>query len=80
MKKEKKFPKKAKLISVGGLYRIVPIKGFSAIISLPVLRKIRVNLPDIDWSDTWSFELKFSFDRVYRGYAEYQQIDTIKIL
>ena len=74
------FPKKAKLISDGGFYIILPIKEFVQQIHYPILRRIQVNQPELDYSEMWKFNLKFNFYRVYRGYAEYKQYDAVKII
>lgn len=76
---KQKFPKKAKLISDGGLYKIVNITGFKTEIHYPRMCKIRITTTEIDWNETMSFTLKFRFDRVYKGYAEYRQYDCIKL-
>jgi hypothetical protein len=76
---KKMFPKKAKLITDGGFYRIIKIDGFSAKITVPMMRKISLNTPETDWSDIWKFNLIFVFNKVRKGYAEYIQIDCIKV-
>jgi hypothetical protein len=75
----KKFPNKAKLITDGGFYKIIPIDRQDMKITIPTMRKIKINTPDIDFTDTFNFVLKFAFRRVYKGYAEYVQYDLIKI-
>ena len=66
-------------MSDGGLYRIIPIKDFSAVINLPITRRLTFSIPEMFYEEEMKFLLKFQFDRVYRGYAEYKQFDFIKI-
>ena len=79
MKKKVNFPKKAKLIADGGFYRIEKIDSFVLKINTYVMRRISISTPELDYSELWKFHLTFSFDRVYKGYAEYRQIDCIKV-
>ena len=77
--KKKKFPKKAKLISSGGFYIIIPLKQFVAKLDIPIIRKIKINQPELDHIESLYFSLEFIFERVYRGYAEYRQVNEIKL-
>ena len=77
--KKKKFPKKAKLISDGGLYRVIEIKQFSQVINFPIMRQLLISTPEIFLEEEIKFLLKFRFVRVHRGYAEYGQFDFIKL-
>lgn len=77
--KTKEFPKKAKLISDGGLYRIIDIEGFTEKINFPIMRKIKISTPEIYYVEEMNFLLKFAFSQVRRGYAEYNQFDFIKL-
>ena len=78
-KRKKVFPKKAKLISDGGFYKIVPIKDFAAVIHVTVMRKITISTSLIFHDESMKFNLKFYLDRIKGGYAEYRQIDCIKL-
>ena len=79
MKKTVKFPKKAKLISDGGLYRIVEIKRFDMYIHFPIMRKLTLNIPEVFHEEEMKFLLKFKFSRVKGGYAEYNQFDFVRL-
>jgi hypothetical protein len=76
---KKKIPKRAKLIAAGGFYRFIPLESLVAQINVPVLRKISLTEPSIDYTETWHFTLVFSLQRVLKGYAEYRQVDCIKV-
>lgn len=76
---KKTLPKKAKLISAGGFYRIVPMNEFTQKFNLPITRRIRINQPDLDWKELFHFNLEFVFERIYKGYLEYRQVNEIKI-
>jgi len=73
-------PKRAKLISDGGLYRYLPIKEVVPTIHIPVMRRIKLRTPEIDHDETWKFELVYSLERVTNAFAEYRQIDAIKVI
>lgn len=75
----KKFPKKAKLISNGGLYRIIDIKEFRPRINFPIFRNITISDPEIYIEKEMKYLLKFCFDRVRGKYAEYTQIDFVEV-
>lgn len=75
----KKFPKKAKLIADGDFYTIIKLDKFLSQIHYPIMRKVQINTPELDLSETMHFMLSFNFLRVYKGYAEYRQVDAIKI-
>jgi len=83
MKKEikKKFPKKAKLITDGGFYRIIKIDGFVPKYTYPLLKKISLCTPETNVTDMMiSFTCEFSFSRVFGGYAEYRQYNVTSIV
>jgi hypothetical protein len=75
----KKFPKRAKLTSDGGFSSFIPIPELKAKIIIPVMRRISLSEPTIDYTEMWHFELHFSLQRVTKRYAEYRQIDSIKV-
>jgi len=77
MAKRKKFPKKAKLITDGGFYKIVKLDKPVLKIHFPLFQRFQITAPEINYSALMSFEAIFSFERVYRGYAEYRQVDVI---
>ena len=77
--KKKLFPKKAKLISEGGLYRIISIERFIPIIQLPIIRTLMISIPEFYYEEPMKFLLKFQFDKVVGNYAEYRQFDFIKL-
>jgi hypothetical protein len=81
MKKDilKEFPKKAKLISDGGLYRIIDIENFAAVINFPIMRRLTISTPEVFYEEDMKFLLKFQFLQVKKGYAEYKQIDFVKL-
>ncbi len=74
-------PNKAKLITDGGFYRYVHLKGGpSAKIVIPIMRKIKLAEPTIDYNETWHFQLVFVLQRVLKNHAEYRQVDSIKVV
>lgn len=75
----KKLPKKAKLMSDGGFYRFIPLTEFVRVINVPIIRKVALTEVGIDYSEKWHFNLVFSLERVLKGYAEYRQVDCIKV-
>lgn len=76
--KKNKFPRKAKLIS-NGFYKIISVKEYTPRIFLPILKEIKINTINLEENINFSRELVFQFDRVFRGYAEYRQIDVVKV-
>ena len=76
---KKVFPKKAKLISDGGLYRIIKLDKPVLRIDFPITRRVEVNQPDLYFVETWKFLLKFEFMGVKGGYAEFRQYETVRI-
>lgn len=70
---------KAKLIADGGFYQIIMIDKIVPKIDLPVMRKIKINTPEIDFSDIFIFSLKFAYRCTRKGYAEYYQYDAVRI-
>lgn len=72
-------PKRAKLIADGGFYQFVPLKELVVKMHVPVMRRIRLNEPSIDLDVTWRFDLVFSLSRVTKSYAEYRQVDSIRV-
>ena len=78
-KRMKKVPKRAKLIANGGFYQFIPLKELMMRINVPVMRRVSLSEPSIDYTENWHFELVFSLNRVLKGYAEYHQTDCIKV-
>lgn len=79
-KMKKKFPKKAKLIVYGGFYKIIKIKRFDLKISVMVWPKIELMMTDRTYEAPIKLELIFQFERVFGGYAEYKQINTVTLI
>lgn len=78
---KKPFPKKAKLITDGGFYRIMKIDGFVAKYTFPLMKRITLCTPETNALDmTVNFTCEFSFSRIYRGYAEYKQYNVTSIV
>lgn len=79
--KEKPFPKKAKLITGGGFYRIMKIDGFRPTYTFPLLKKVSLCTPETNVTDMMvTFTCEFSFSRIYRGYAEYKQYNVTSVV
>ena len=72
-------PKRAKLVASGGFYKFIPLDNLVAKLQFPVMRRIKLNEPAIDYDATWHFSLVFGLSRVTKTYAEYHQIDVIKV-
>lgn len=79
MKKKTPKPKRAKLIADGGFYQFVPLKELVARLQVPVMRRIKLNEPSISYETVWNFMLVFNLMRVTKSYAEYKQVDCLKI-
>lgn len=77
---KKKFPKKAKLITDGGFYRIIKLDRPVLRIAIPLMTKIQITQPEINTQVSLSFQAEFSFERVCGGYAEFRQVDVIQKL
>ena len=76
--KQKPFPKKAKLITDGGFYRIIKVGDFRPRIDIPLLKKIRLATPEtLDIDLELSIVIEFVFSRVFGGYAEYRQMNVV---
>lgn len=73
------FPKKARLVSFGGMYRIIDLERFVAKINIPIMRKVEISEPEIYEVDTWKFNLEFVFDGVEGRYAVYKQVNYVRI-
>lgn len=76
---KKQFPKRAKLIAAGGLYKFIPLEQLTAKIVIPVIRKMTLSEPFIDHFETWQFQLTFALRRVLKNYAEYELVDAAKV-
>lgn len=76
---KKKFPKKAKLITFGGFYKIISLPKFLARINHPMMTKLTVNSVEFTMADTIVHNIKFDFWGVRGGYAEYHQVDFVRI-
>lgn len=80
-KKKNKFPKKAKLITDGGFYKIIKIKDFVHTINVPLLKRVTLATPETNVLDlAINFSVTFHFSKVYRGYAEYRQADIVSTI
>lgn len=76
--KKIKFPKKAKLISNSGFYKIIDIDSKfrpPAEIRLPIMRKFEINDPVINYMVPITVHLDFCLVAIKKGYAEYKQVD-----
>jgi len=76
---KKAFPKKAKLICYGGFYKIIEIEKFTPRINHPFITKLKIITAAFTLDDLYAHQLEFNFYRVYRGYAEYNQVDFVTI-
>lgn len=73
----KKFPKKAKLITDGGFYKIINIEARRPKICFPLMKNITLVSPETNVFDmSINFIVEFIFTRVYKGYAEYNQYNV----
>lgn len=73
-----KFPKKAKLITNAGFYRIVDLPSRVSSIHFPVLKRFTIQIADNLFDESMHFEMVFRFDKIKGGYAEYRQSDFIR--
>lgn len=73
------IPKRAKLVAGGGFYQFIPLKELLSRIQVPITRRISLSEASIDYSEIWHFTLVFALERVLKSYAEYKQIDCIKV-
>jgi hypothetical protein len=79
--KKQKLPKKAKLITDGGFYMIIPNPEFRPAIHVPLMKKIRVASPETgDINMELSLDITFGFVRTFGGYAEYRQMGVVSIV
>jgi len=77
----KKFPKKFKLITDGGFYKIIKMKRFVPRIWIPVSKKITYSSPLVyQLEKDCNITFEFVFDRVYKGYAEYKQANYSTVI
>lgn len=73
--------KKAKLITDGGFYKIIPIKEISLRINIPLVRTLRVATPELNsWEYNIHFECIFQFCGMKGGYAIYKQINVTSVI
>ena len=78
---KEKIPKKAKLITDGGFYKIIPNQQFSPTIHIPLLKKIRVASPETgDINMAMTLDITFMFEKNYKGYAQYRQMGVVSIV
>lgn len=75
--KNKKFPKKAKLITDGGFYKIIKLDKPVLKIRVPLHQRFQITSPELNYSCPMNFESVFDFVGVKGGYAEYRQVDVI---
>ena len=78
-KKNKRFPKKAKLITFGGFYKIIPIKEPTQRINHPFMTRLKVVTAEFEDDALFSYHLVFNFDGIKGGYAEYHQVDFVRL-
>lgn len=79
--KKIKQPKKAKLITDGGFYKIIPHKEFVLKYHVPLMKRIRFASPETgDINMDLTLDIEFGFERIYKGYAEYRQIGVVSIV
>lgn len=69
--------KKAKLITDGGFYKIIPLEDFKLKIDYPLFKKVTFASPETNIFDmNVEFFVEFSFRRIHKGYAEYEQFNV----
>ncbi len=73
-----KFPKKAKLITNAGFYKIVDLQGRVYSIHLPVLKRFTIQIADNVFDEAMHFEMVFEYSKIKGGYAEYRQVNFIR--
>lgn len=77
MKKIEKFPKKAKLITDGGFYKIIDIDGFKPVLTFPLTKRVTIASPETNIFDSFfAFDVEFKFMGVKGGMAIYQQFNV----
>lgn len=75
--KTKEFPKRAKLITDGGFYKIIDIKEFKPVLVFPLHKKVTVVSPETNVLDSFfHFTVEFKFMGVKGGMAIYQQFNV----
>jgi len=82
MKKKKTIPKKIKLVTEGGFYKIIPMtKGFVAQINFISRRPLTVLSALTGFQEIPSaYKITFYFTgKVERGYAIYKQSDIVSV-
>ncbi len=80
-KKKIKLPKKAKLITDGGFYIIIPNPEFRPTIHVPLMKKIRVASPETgDINMEMNLDITFHFEKTFGGYAQYRQMGVVSII
>ena len=78
--KRRIFPKKAKLITQLGFTKIIKLPKYQPVIYIPLLKKISVSSIETGLIDiNANFEVRFAFDCVRKGFAEYLADDVVKI-
>lgn len=81
MKKPFQFPKKAKLITDGGFYRIIDIDIFSNVINYPLIKRMNLSTPETGSVDlTLSFHVEFRLEKVLKRMAIYRQFNVTQTL
>jgi hypothetical protein len=76
-----RFPKRAKLITDGGFYQIINIKGFIPQISIPLLKRISLASPETGVIDlSVDFTVSFGFERATKKLAIYRQNGVVNIV
>ena len=78
--KKTKFPKKAKLITFNGFYKIIKLEKAVNIINFPIQNKIEIVSMEFQTMQyPFSVDLVFEFEKVYKGYAQFRQTNFVKI-
>ena len=73
-----KIPKKAKLITDGGFYKIVDLPKWVLRINIPLVKRMVIVSPETsDFNFNLNFEVEFQFEKHDKKYAYYKQINVI---
>ena len=73
-----KIPKKAKLITDGGFYKIVDLPNWVLRINIPIAYKMMLVSPETsEFNFSLNFQVEFQFEKHDKKYAYYKQINVI---
>lgn len=82
MKTQTSYPKKAKLITDGGYYKIIPLPAFMPKINMPMRKKVQIGTPETNVLDcTFTMDIQFYYTHTEgKRYCVYKQYNVVSLV